>query len=147
MPRLQKGSPVALSPVDTNVLLRFLVETPASIPAKFRGVLSFFRKLEQGETSAHLPDLVVFQAFFVLTSHYEVPPPVAADKLARLVSFRGIQMTHKPIMLDCLQRHQEHGGDLVDTWLVAWCNHHKVTGVYSFDAGLKKQGLELRAVH
>ncbi|HMP71876.1 MAG TPA: hypothetical protein PKE55_01300 [Kiritimatiellia bacterium] len=132
--------------IDTNVLLRFLVETPASMPAKFRGVFSFFGKLEAAEISVHLPDLVVFQTIFVLTSHYEVPAPVAAEKLVRLISFRGIQMTQKHLMLDCLDRMQSGADDLVDAWLAAWCHDQKRVGVYSFDVGLKKQGLELLAV-
>ncbi len=48
---------MAVNSIDTNVLLRFLVETPDSIPDTFRGVFSFFRKLEQEELAAHVSDL------------------------------------------------------------------------------------------
>lgn len=134
---------MAHSPIDTNVVLRFLVETPETIPSNFRGVFDFFRKLEQSELFAHLPDLVVFQAFFVLTSHFGVPPVLAADKLATLISFRGIRMTNKHLMLECLKLVGEGETDIVDAWIIAWCRDQKLTGVYSFDKGFKKRGLEL----
>ena len=35
-------------PIDTNVIIRYLVEDPATIPPKFRGVYSFFEKVEIG---------------------------------------------------------------------------------------------------
>lgn len=139
---LPEVCPVAASPIDTNVLIRFLVETPESIPAKFRGVFPFFRGIERGDLTVHLPDLVVFQAFFVLTSHYQVPAVLAAEKLGRLISFRGIQMSQKHVMLDCLMRMRSDADDLVDAWLAAWCHDRKTTGVYSFDAGLKQHGLK-----
>ena len=134
------------SPIDTNVIIRFLVETPSSVPVKFKGVFSFFRKVEQEEIIAHVPDLVVFQSFFVLTSYYEVPASVAADKLIALISFRGIRMPHKHVMLDGLSRVRNHADDLVDAWLVAWSKDQKNKGIYSFDTGLKKSGLELLPV-
>ena len=59
-------------PIDTNVILRYLVEDPESIDPKFSGVYSFFDKLETGRLTVHLPDLVLFQTYFVLTSFYNV---------------------------------------------------------------------------
>lgn len=133
---------MADSPLDTNVLVRFLIETPNTVPTKFRGVFPFFGKLEREETTAFLPDLVLFQAFFVLTSHYEVPSNVAAEKLARLAAFRGISMTEKHIALACLKQLQEGTTDLVDAWLIAWCKDKGSEGVYSFDTDLRKAGLK-----
>lgn len=55
--------------LDTNVIVRFLVESPESIPERFRGVFSFFERIERGEVKVHLPALVLVQSFFVLTSY------------------------------------------------------------------------------
>lgn len=71
---------------------------------------------------------------------------MAADKLARLISFRGIQMTNKHLMLDCLRRIENRADDLVDAWLAAWAHDQKNTEIYSFDTGLKKYGLKLLPV-
>lgn len=91
-------------PVDTNVILRYLVEDPETIPPKFRGVYSFFQKVENGRLAVHLPELVLFQAYFVLTSFYQVPRPEVAEKLGRLLNFRGIKMPDKAIVSACLTR-------------------------------------------
>ena len=67
-------------PIDTNVIVRYLVETPESIDPEFRGVYGFFEKVETGRLSVHLPELVLFQAYFVLTSFYRVPRQEAHEK-------------------------------------------------------------------
>ena len=59
--------------LDTNVIVRYLVETPESIAPKFRGVFPFFEGLAHAEKKAYLPPLVLFQTYFVLTSFYKVP--------------------------------------------------------------------------
>jgi predicted nucleic-acid-binding protein len=53
--------------IDTNVIIRFLVESPDKVQSKFKGVYSFFERLEQKEISAELPELVLFESFFLFT--------------------------------------------------------------------------------
>jgi predicted nucleic acid-binding protein len=84
---------VAEIPIDTNVILRYLVETPEECDARFRGVFSFFEKIETGQLLVVVPELVLSEAYFVLTSFYAVPRREAAEKLRRLVQFRGVRMT------------------------------------------------------
>ncbi|OGV70048.1 MAG: hypothetical protein A3K19_24895 [Lentisphaerae bacterium RIFOXYB12_FULL_65_16] len=131
------------SVLDTNVIVRFLVEEPGSIPAKFRGVFTFFPKLETGEVAAELPALMVFEAFFVLTSYYEVPPAEAASRLADIVGFRGVIMGEKRVIARSLKILQDRNIGLVDAYIVALSEATGVKTVYSFDAGLAKYGLEL----
>ena len=52
-------------------------------------------------------------------------------------------MTEKMVALDCLARLQNDRIGLVDAWLLAWCEAHNKTSVYSFDADLRKRGLKL----
>ena len=56
-----------VSPIDTNVIVRYLVEKPQAIPSKFKGVYSFFQAIENGDKKVHLTDVVLFQTYFVLT--------------------------------------------------------------------------------
>ena len=72
--------------VDTNVIIRYLVEDPDRIQRKFKGVFTFFPRIERGEIKIELCELVLFDAFFVLTNLYEVPQHEAADKLSGIVS-------------------------------------------------------------
>ena len=133
-------------PVDTNVLLRYLMEDASSIPERFRGVFSFFRKLERGERTAFLPSLVVFQTYFVLTSYYEVPRPEAAQKLADLLGMRGLKVPDRRILRRCLSILRDGTTNLVDAYLAALCQSRGQAGVFSFDTGLEALGLELLPV-
>lgn len=133
-------------PVDTNVVIRYLVEDPEKVSREFRGVFPFFEKLERGERTALLTPLVLFQSYFVLTSYYEVPRADAAAKLRELLSFKGIAVSEKAVLRTCLDTLSEHSGDLVDAYLAALCAHRQLRGVHSFDEGLRKLGVELLPV-
>ena len=132
--------------VDTNVILRYLVEDPSTIDPRFGGVYSFFAKLEKGEIMAELVELVLFQSYFVLTSYYQVPRQEAAEKLERLVKFKGLCMPEKDVILACLKMLQTENLDIVDAYLLAWSKQYGLDSVYSFDNDLKKRGLKLQKV-
>lgn len=133
-------------PIDTNVVVRYLVGDPARTAREFRGVFPFFEKLERGERTALLASLVVFQAYFVLTSYYEVPRAEAAGKLRDLLSFRGLTIPEKPVLRTCLETLSERSVDLVDAYLAALCTSRQLRGVYSFDKDLRRLRVELLPV-
>ena len=133
-------------PVDTNVVIRFLVENPETIDRRFSGVFPFFEALERGERRALLPPLVVFQSYFVLVSYYGVPRAEAAEKLGRLLSFRGLTVPERPILRACLQTLAKRSADLVDAYLAALCASRGLRGVHSFDEKLRELGVELLPV-
>lgn len=133
-------------PLDTNVIVRYLVEDPEEIDPKFQGVYSFFGKVETGRLKVHVPELVIFQAYFVLTSYYEVPGAEAAEKLRELVQFQGVEMPEKAVVSGCLERLKTRNMDLVDSYILSWSEARGITSVYSFDTDLEKEGLELLPV-
>jgi len=51
-----------------------------------------------------------------------------------------------PFGTACLSCLQEHNLDLVDAYLLAWEQEKGASGVYSFDAELRKKGLILLPV-
>ena len=105
-------------PVDTNVVIRYLVDDPASTAPGVRGVFPFFEKLERGEHVALLTPLVVFQSYFVLTSYYEVPAAEAATRLRDLLQFRGLRVPEKAILRRCLETLAERS--LSTWWMRIW---------------------------
>ena len=127
--------------VDTNVIIRYLVENPNRIQRKFKGVFTFFPRVEKGEIKIELCELVLFEAFFVLTKLYEVPQKEAADKLSGIVSYKGIIMPDKPLILSCLKILQTESIDLVDAYLLAISKKKNIKQIYSFDSDLSKRGL------
>lgn len=133
-------------PLDTNVLVRYLVERPEDVGEPFTGVFPFFQKLEKDEARALLTPLVLFQTYYVLTSFYEVPRSRAAVTLRKILSFRGLTIPEKPVLRRCLETLESRSVDLVDAYLAALCASRGTTGVYSFDRSLTKLGLELLPV-
>jgi predicted nucleic-acid-binding protein len=137
---------VEISLIDTNVIIRYLVEDPEKVDMKFRGVFTFFPKVENGKVNAELCELVLFEAFFVLTKLYQVPQNEAAEKLFDMVSFMGIIMPDKPLILSCLEILQSEKIDLVDAYLLALSKKKKLKGIFSFDKDLLRRGLKSIAI-
>ncbi len=135
-----------ISLIDTNVIIRYLVEDPEKVHMKFRGVFTFFPKVESGERNVALCELVLFEAFFVLTKFYRVPQNEAAEKLSDIVSFMGIIMHDKPLILSCFEILQTEKIDLVDAYLLALSKKKNLKGIYSFDRDLSKRGLKAMAI-
>jgi predicted nucleic acid-binding protein len=134
-------------PIDTNVIIRYLIEDPAKIATRFRGVFSFFEKLESGQRTALLTPLVLFQSYFVLTSYYEVPRADAAAKLRDLLSFQGLAVPEKSVLRLCLDTLSRRSVDLVDAYLAALCESKQLAGVYSFDDRLSRLGTTVLLVN
>ena len=133
-------------PVDTNVVLRYLVDDPESTASPFQGVFAFFAKLENGDRTALLTPLVLFQSYFVLTSYYDVPRPQAASKLRSLLSFKGLRVPERAVLKRCFGILTERSDDLVDAYLASLCVTRQLSGVYSYDEGLRALGVVLLPV-
>jgi predicted nucleic acid-binding protein len=131
------------NPIDTNVVVRYLVEDPDHVAPRFRGVFPFFEKLERGERVALLPPLVIFQTYFVLTSYYEIPRAVAAAKLRDLLGFKGLRVPEKPVLRACLTSLMDRSVDLVDAYLAGLPTLRGLEGIHSFDEDLSKLGVSV----
>ena len=133
--------------IDTNVIIRYLVETPEGISKKFSGVFSFFEKVETGTITIELTELVLFESFFVLTRIYRIPPPEASEVLSKIISFKGIRLTNRKVIEGCLKILQTKKIDLVDAYLIISAKQKGIDGIYSFDKDLAKNGLRLLEVN
>ena len=102
--------PKLADPLDTNVILRYLVEDPQTPDSRFSGVVAFFEKLRE------------------------------------LLSFKGLRVPEKPVLRACLETLSEQSVDLVDAYLAALCIQKRLAGVYSFDKGLTRLGVDLLPV-
>jgi predicted nucleic-acid-binding protein len=100
-------------------------------------------RIESGSLHVLLPDLVVFQSFFVLTSYYKVTVSEAAEKIHDICQFRGMLMEDKNVILDTLEILINDSIDLVDAWIIAYSKSRKLKGVFSFDRDFSSRGLKL----
>lgn len=132
--------------IDTNIIIRFLTEEPENIAPRFRGIYEFFVKLEKKEIIVFLPDLVIFEAFFVLTSYYKINPKIVAGKLTELILLSGIEMGDKGLIISCFEVLKKKKVDLVDAYICALAKKRGDNTVYSFDKDIEKLGLGLEII-
>jgi predicted nucleic acid-binding protein len=120
--------------------------TPESIEPQFKGVFRFFERFENGTKSVFLPEIVLFQTWFVLTSFYKVPSRLAAEKLAHIIMFKGVHAADKTIAAECLRMLMREDLDIVDAWILSYSAAKRIGSVFSFDKDLSKRGLRLEKV-
>jgi predicted nucleic-acid-binding protein len=120
--------------LDTNVLLRFLLDDHAELSQAAAG---FFQQAADGKCILILTDLGVAEAVWVLTSYYKLERQAVAESLAKMIVQAGIQCPTLESVLDALARFKASNYDFSDCYLAAQASASGVA-VASFDKGLKK---------
>jgi predicted nucleic acid-binding protein len=68
--------------LDTSVILRLLTGTPES---QAQAAMRYLRQLHRFQQTAVVSDLVVAEAYFALSYHYQVPVAEAIEQLLNLL--------------------------------------------------------------
>jgi predicted nucleic-acid-binding protein len=116
--------------VDTNVILRYLI---GDIPAQADKSTALMERLEAGAERAEILESVVAETVWTLESFYKVSRPEIAERLAVILSFRGVLAAKKGVLISALARFGSTSADFVDCLLAAQAQQRNLT-VYSFDA-------------
>lgn len=116
--------------IDTNVVLRYLI---GDVPAQAAKSAALMERLEAGSERAEILESVIAEAVWTLESFYKVPRPEIAERLAAIVTFRGVLAARKGVLVNALARFGSTSADFVDCLLAAQAQHKNRT-VYSFDA-------------
>jgi predicted nucleic-acid-binding protein len=125
--------------IDTNVFLRFLTTDKEKMP---KSLLTFFSKLENGETKVFCLDLVFFQVIFVLKSFYKVEKEEIINKMLNLLSFDGLYMKDKRVIERTLEMWRNHPGDIIDCYIAANMEKSGEKEIVSYDKKIEKLGLQ-----
>lgn len=104
-------------------------------------------KLEKKEITVYLPDLVLFESFFVLTSYYGINQKTVAEKLADLILLSGIEMNDKLLIISCFEILKKKKIGLVDAYISVLARKRGDDKIYSFDKDLKKLGFSLAKIN
>jgi len=116
--------------LDTNVIIRFLVSDDGP---DYRNLYSFFKALEEGKLRVELKIIVLFQVIFVLKSYYKVPKEDIVKNLLNLLSFKGIRLGEKKIIIRALELWREKNLEIVDCYLIASLEGDSQNLLYSYD--------------
>jgi len=125
--------------IDSNVFLRFLTTDKEKMP---KSLLTFFSKLENGETKVFCLDLVFFQVIFVLKSFYKVEKEEIINKMLNLLSFECLYMKDKRVIERTLEMWRNHPGDIIDCYIGANMEKSGEKEIVSYDKKIEKLCLQ-----
>jgi predicted nucleic-acid-binding protein len=132
VPRRRKGESRATVPLhllDTNAILRFLIGDDEPKAARATALMD---RVERDEEWIEITDEVVTETVWTLESFYKVPRAETAQKMAALVSFAGVQVASRDVVLRALHWYASSGADFVDCLLAARSRERGVP-LYTFD--------------
>jgi predicted nucleic acid-binding protein len=78
--------------------------------ALYERAARFMSRVEAGDASAYLPDLVIAECVFVLTRFYKVPRTEIVDRLKSILSYRGVVVDNMPRLMAALGIVGQHSG-------------------------------------
>jgi predicted nucleic acid-binding protein len=120
--------------VDTNVLLRFLSGKPVH---QAEAAKTLFAAAASGAVLLDVSPVIVAEAFYTLSSFYEVDRKESAEKLLTLLRRRGVKVRDGSQVFSALERLQTVNVGFADAFLAAVGAEEKVA-VASFNRDLDK---------
>ena len=120
--------------VDTNVIIRYLINDQAELYKKARDFLDL---VKLGKTKAHIEQAVFTEVIFVLTSVYNIPRDKIKESLYSLLLYRGFYNSEKDILIESLNIYADTNLHIVDCIIAAKVRLHGLE-IKSFDQELLK---------
>lgn len=121
--------------VDTNVLVRFLVEDDEEQAAK---VIALFEKVIAENSTLFISDIVLCETVWVLSSRYRFSRGDIASVLQRLFEADHLSFSSTRQHVDALQSYAEGKGDFADYLIREQCIAAGCSTVVTFDQALLK---------
>ncbi len=118
--------------IDTNVLVRYLAQDDE---AQLRAVLALLLKKN---ATFFVPDLVLVEVDWVLTSLYDWTPDETAEAFGRLLTVHNLVFEDEGRIRGAL-RAMRQGGDLSDELIVDRCRDRGCKAVATFDKGMARR--------
>jgi len=119
--------------IDTNVILRYLLDDHAELSPKAE---AFMAKVFEGTKKAEIFDVVIVECIYVMEKHYQIPKNEISTKLSGILNFSGIVNLDRSEILEALLKYNDSNIDIVDCILAAHSSPEKI--VVSFDKDIKK---------
>lgn len=125
-----------MSALDTNVLVRFLVEDDPAQTAAAKRVLK--AATEAGET-LFVSDVVLIEITWVLGRSYQVNRRGVHGVLGRLLQARQLSFRNRALLLQALDRFEKGKGDFADYVVSELAKEAGHQDVLTFDQALLKE--------
>ncbi len=126
-------SPEKVYLIDTNVILRYLLEDHETYSPKAK---AFMLQVSQGKNKVEIPAVVVVECIYVMEQYYGVPKTEIVGSISAILNFSGVVNTDRSEILEALLKFKTSNTDIVDCILAAHSSPDKP--VISFDKDLEK---------
>ncbi len=123
-----------VSLIDTNIIVRYLVETEGDHFEQSREIMY---RIRDNTLRVHVLSEVLMEVIFVLSKHYKAPLSEIVETLKKILNFPGVANSDKILLIDSLNTMLEKKIDYVDALI---CTKTKLQhyGWISFDADLAR---------
>lgn len=122
--------------LDTNLIIRFLVNDDLQKAARVKKVL------QESKTANILPDLVVAEIIWVLSSYYELDKDSIISKIRALIHVKTIDC-NKTLLDLSLANWEKYNISFVDAYLISLAKL-KGLNIYSYDLKFDKVDAVIR---
>jgi predicted nucleic-acid-binding protein len=122
--------------LDTNVLVRFLVEDDAEQTARATRLIE--RASRSGD-ALHVSDVVLCEVVWVMQSAYEVTKPEIVRVIASLLRTRQLLFDDADLLVRALDRFAKGKGDFADYVIAERASKVGSTHVATFNRALLKE--------
>jgi predicted nucleic-acid-binding protein len=119
---------------DTNLILRHVVHDNQ---AQMSVATNLFAASDRGELVIMILESVLAECVYVLESFYERERPEIAAVLKTIITGTGVEMDHRAVGVDALERYSRTTANFVDC-LIAATAVEQGASVASFDRDFKK---------
>lgn len=116
--------------LDTNLIIRFLVNDDPQKAARVKKVL------QESKTANILPDLVIAEIIWVLSSYYELDKDSIINKIRALIHVKTIDC-NKTLLDQSLANWEKYNISFVDAYLISVAKL-KGLNIYSYDLKFDK---------
>lgn len=131
--------------LDTNIFIRAITEDDT---AKAEVCRKIFAKLASDEISAYVPDHVICEAVFVLSSPklYAIDRATISRELTSLLLAKSIEISNKPVVLTALNLYGRSKLDFADCLTVFDMKKFDYTSLLSYDQDFDDELFKIKRV-
>jgi predicted nucleic acid-binding protein len=121
--------------LDTNVLLRHLLDDHVELSPKAHGIVD---RIEHREVDARISDIVVFETVFVLERRYKISREEIARSVMRLLELPGILLPDKQRYGEVFELYLSTSVGFADCYHSVLMQRLGIAEVLSFDQDFDK---------
>jgi len=117
--------------LDTNVITRHLTQEPVD---QGQSATRFLTETEE----LLLTDVITAETVYLLQSFYQATRSVICTAMRALLAMRTVTTENRKVLFRSLAIYEQTKMDFADAYLTAYAEHHRLTGIASFDKGIGK---------